>query len=70
MKLNRDDNIKSAQRTRSNISYKMSVSDLRKQEMIKLKLEKEEQDRILRLNQHDNMAFNNYEKIHSRLINK
>ena len=67
---NRDDNIKSAQRTRSNISYKMSVSDLRKQEMIKLKLEKEEQDRILRLNQHDNMAFNNYEKIHSRLINK
>ena len=67
---NRDDNIKSAQRTRSNITYKMSASDLRKQEMIKLKLEKEEQDRILRLNQHDNMAFNNYEKIHSRLINR
>jgi len=67
---NRDDNIKSTQRTRSNITYKMSASDLRKQEMIKLKLEKEEQDRILRLNQHDNLAFNNYEKIHSRLINR
>ena len=34
---NRDDNIKSAQRTRSNISYKISEEDLRKQEMIKLK---------------------------------
>jgi hypothetical protein len=65
---NRDNNIKEVERTRSNISYQMSERDLRKQQMIKMRMEKEEHDRINRLNQQDNRAFAVYEQIHSRLI--
>ena len=46
----------------------MSEQDIRKQQMTKLRLEKEEQDRINRLNQQDNRSFAVYEQIHSRLI--
>jgi len=48
----------------------MSDQDLRKQELIKLRMEKEEQERIHRINQSDGRAFNVYEQIHSRLIQK
>ena len=64
----RDNNIQGIERTRANISYKMSEQDIRKQQMTKLRLEKEEQDRINRLNQQDNRSFAVYEQIHSRLI--
>ena len=64
----RDNNMKSIEQSRSNISYMMSDQDLRKQELIKLRMEKEEQDRIHRLNHQDNRAFATYEQIHSRLI--
>jgi len=67
---NRDNNIKSMESSRSNINYKISEQDLRKQQMLKLKMEKEEQKRIHMLNQQDNTAFNTYEKIHDRLINR
>ena len=64
----RDNNIQAVERTRSNISYHMSEQDIRRQQIAKLRMEKEEQDRINRLNQQDNRAFSTYEKIHSRLI--
>ena len=64
----RDNNIQAVERTRSNISYQMSERDIRRQQMEKLRMEKEEQDRINRLNQQDNRAFAVYEQIHSRLI--
>jgi len=66
----RDNNMKSIEQSRSNISYMMSDQDLRKQELIKLRMEKEEQERIHRINQSDGRAFNVYEQIHSRLIQK
>ena len=66
----RDNNMKSMEQSRSNISYMMSDQDLRKQELIKLRMEKEEQERIHRINQSDSRAFNVYEQIHSRLIHK
>ena len=64
----RDNNMQGIERSRSNISYKMSEQDLRKQQMEKLRMEKEEQDRINRLNRQDNRSFATYEQIHSRLI--
>ena len=64
----RDNNMQGIERSRSNISYKMSEQDLRRQQMEKLRMEKEEQDRIHRLNHQDNRAFATYEQIHSRLI--
>ena len=64
----RDNNMQGIERSRSNISYKMSEQDLRRQQIEKLRMEKEEQDRINRLNRQDNRAFATYEQIHSRLI--
>jgi hypothetical protein len=64
----RDNNIQAVERSRSNISYKMSEQDLRKQQMDKINIEREEQHRINRLNRQDNRAFATYEQIHSRLI--
>jgi len=64
----RDNNIQGIERSRANISYKMSEQDIRKQQMDKLRLEKEEHNRINRLNQQDNRSFAVYEQIHSRLI--
>ena len=48
----------------------MSADDLRKQELIKLKLQKEEEQRIYRLQQRDNQAFNSYERIHDRMLQR
>ena len=66
----RDNNIQAVEQSRSNISYKMSDEDLQRQQLMKMRLEKEDRDRIHRLNQQDNQAFNVYEQIHNRLINK
>ena len=51
----RDNNIQAVERTRSNVLYQMSERDIRRQQMEKLRMEKEEQDRINRLNQQDNV---------------
>ena len=56
--------------SRSNINYKMSSEDLRKQELMKLKMEKEEQKRLQRLTNTDNQAFNIYEQIHDRMLQR
>ena len=66
----RDNNIQAVEQSRSNISYRMSDEDLQRQQLMKMRLEKEDQDRIHRLNQQDHQAFNVYEQIHNRLINK
>jgi len=65
---NRSDNIHAMKSSRTNINYKMSSEDLRKQELMKLKMEKEEQKRLQRLTNTDNKAFNIYEKIHDRML--
>ena len=67
---NRSNNIHSLKSSRTNVNYKMSSDDLRKQELIKLKLQKEEEQRIYRLQQRDNQAFNSYERIHDRMLQR
>ena len=48
----------------------MSPEDLRKQELTKMKMEKEEQKRLQRLNTRDNQAFSTYERIHDRMLQR
>ena len=67
---NRSDNIHAMKSSRTNINYKMSPEDLRKQELMKLKIEKEEQKRLQRLTNTDNKAFNIYEQIHDRMLQR
>ena len=64
----RSDNIHAMKSSRSNINYKMSAEDLRKQELMKLKMEKEEQKRLERLTNTGNQSFNVYERIHDRML--
>ncbi len=66
----RANNIHAIKSSRSNISYKMSPEDLRKQEMIKIKMEQEEQKRLQRLTNRDNQAFRTYERIHDRMLQR
>jgi curved DNA-binding protein CbpA len=66
----RANNIHAIKSSRSNISYKMSPEDLRKQEMIKIKMEQEEQKRLQRLTNRDNQAFSTYERIHDRMLQR
>ena len=66
----RANNINAVKSSRSNIDYKMSSDDLRKQELIKLKMEQEEQKRLQRLTSRDNQAFNTYERIHDRMLQR
>ena len=67
---NRSDNINSMKSSRSNINYKMSREDLRKQELMKIKNERDEQKRLKRLTNTDNQAFNTYERIHDRMLQR
>jgi len=67
---NRSDNINSMKSSRSNINYKMSREDLRKQELMKIKNESDEQKRLKRLTNTDNQAFNTYERIHDRMLQR
>ena len=66
----RSNNIHAMKSSRSNINYKMSSEDLRKQELMKLKMEQEEQKRLQRLTNTDNQAFNTYERIHDRMLQR
>jgi len=66
----RSNNIHAMKSSRSNINYKMSSEDLRKQELNKLRMEKQEQKRLDRLTNTDNQAFNTYERIHDRMLQR
>jgi len=67
---NRSNNIHTLKSSRTNVNYKMSADDLRKQELIKLKQQKEEEQRLYRLQQKDNQASNTYERIHDRMLQR
>tara|TARA_B100000035_G_C21027540_1_gene566868 strand:+ start:1871 stop:3028 length:1158 start_codon:yes stop_codon:yes gene_type:complete len=62
--------LNSLKSSRSNVNYKMSDKDLKKQELMKIKLQKEEEQRINRLKKSDNLSFNNYERIHDRMLQR
>ena len=66
----RSNNIHSLKSSRSNINYNMSKEDLRKQELMKIKQQKQEEERISRLQNNDNLAFSVYDKIHDRLLQR
>lgn len=66
----RSNNIHAMKSSRSNINYKMSPEDLRKQELMKMKMEQEEQKRLQRLTNRDNQAFSTYERIHDRMLQR
>lgn len=66
----RSNNIHSLKSSRTNANYKLSSEDIKKQELIKLKLQKEEEQRVYRLQQQDNNAFNVYESIHQRMLQR
>ena len=66
----RSNNIHEMKSSRSNINYKMSPEDLRKQELMKMKMEQEEQKRLQRLTNRDNQAFSTYERIHYRMLQR
>lgn len=65
---NRNTNVKDYNRERSNIKYKMSDIDLQKQALREDKQKQEELLRIKRLKERDQKHFNQYERIHKRLI--
>ena len=56
--------------SRSNISYEMSEQDQKKYILQQLREKKEEEQRIQRLQAYENKAFNTYDKIHQRLLNR
>jgi len=62
--------IDSMESSRSNISYQMSEQDQKKYILQQLRDKKEEEMRIQRLQQFENKAFNTYDKIHQRLLNR
>ena len=55
-------------RERSNISYKLSDMDLRNQAIRQENQKKEEINRIKRLKERDQRSFDQYERIHKRLL--
>lgn len=65
---NRVTNLKYYDQQRNNISYVMSDDDIQKQVLHQELEKKEELDRIERLKQRDQLYFDQYKKIHKRLI--
>lgn len=65
---NRNTNLKDYNRERTNINYKMSDIDLQNQALKEERQKKEELLRIKRLKERDQKYFNQYERIHKRLI--
>jgi curved DNA-binding protein CbpA len=55
---------------RKNISYQMTEKDMKLQELKRIKGEKEENERIMRLKQFEERAFNNYNEVHKRLLGR
>jgi len=66
----RSNNIGSMKSSRTNVNYKLSNEDLRKQEITRIKLEQDEQKRLERLTNSDNRAFTVYDKIHDRMLQR
>ena len=65
---NRVTNLKDYDQQRNNISYVMSDDDIQKQVLQQELEKKEELNRIERLKQRDQLYFDQYKKIHKRLI--
>ena len=63
-------NIQSYERERASISYTMSNEDKRYQLLKKKQNEREESERLMRLENRDQEITNNYEMIHSRLLSR
>ena len=57
-------------RERKNISYVMGEEDMKKQELIRLKEKKMEEQRVKRLGETDQRAFNTYDAIHKRMLGR
>ena len=66
----RSNNINSMKSSRTNVNYKMSSEDLRKQELLRVKSEHYEHKRLERLTNSDNRAFTMYDKIHDRMLQR
>jgi len=66
----RSNNINSMKSSRTNVNYKMSSEDLRKQELLRVKSEHDEHKRLERLTNSDNRAFTMYDKIHDRMLQR
>jgi len=66
----RSNNIGSMKSSRTNVNYKMSREDLRKQELMRVKSERDEHKRLERLTNSDNRAFTMYDKIHDRMLQR
>ena len=66
----RSNNIGSMKSSRTNVNYKMSREDLRKQELTRVQNEHDEHKRLERLTNSDNRAFTMYDKIHDRMIQR
>ena len=67
---NRDTNIDSLELSRSNISYQLSEQDQKKYMLSQLNDKKNEDLRQSTLQKNDTIAFNTYDKIHQRLLNR
>lgn len=65
---NRNTNMKDYNRERSNVSFKLSDMDLRNQAIRQENEKKEEINRIKRLQERDQRGFDQYERIHKRLL--
>lgn len=61
-------NVDELERARSNISFQMSEEDLAKQEMLKRIEAQQEEERIRRINQRDNLISDNYNSVHQRML--
>ena len=66
----RSNTLKQASRERKNISYKLSDEDLEKQRKIQIIEERNEKERIERLQSSDNKAFSTYDAIHQRMLGR
>ena len=64
---NRDKDIRAIKSSRTNINYKMSNEDLKRQEMVIGMDKNEEKNRIDRIKNTDQKIFSDYQRIHNRL---
>jgi len=65
----RENNINSLKANRKQINYNISDADLRRLNIDKQEQLEKEKDRIDRIKKTDELIFNNYHKIHNRLVN-
>jgi curved DNA-binding protein CbpA len=63
-------NMRENNRQRKNISYELTEDDMKKEALRKYKEEQEEKDRINRLSEFEEEAFNSYDRIHQRMLGR